>query len=219
MPTFRQIKWKRAEEYILVHRDETKAQQAIGADVSIGLIALVRADLVAKKLLPTPRKTNFPKKGDHKEKPAPIPLPQMELPIEGAPAKPSKPAELRDHEAMQALADMVGLDDLDDSEVHRRLLRQCLRFAFNSQLHPDTRMSASQMWSKLRDQARAKDLGPGPPLTFEAGAERLRDLMIACGPKMTLAAVNAAFDVGGDDGAREEQAAAAVGTSEAPVPA
>jgi hypothetical protein len=102
-----------------------------------------------------------------------------------------------DTAAMRAIADMADIEnlDLDDADVHKRLLKQCIRFAFDPNLHPDTRMSASTMWAKLKDLQKARDLGPGKPMTFETAVSRMCDLMQAAGPEITLAAVNAAFDV------------------------
>jgi hypothetical protein len=97
---------------------------------------------------------------------------------------------------MTAMADMIALTDgpeMDDGEVRRRLLKQCLSFAFNPELHPDTCMSASQMWAKLKEQTKARDLGPGNPLTLEAAVERHRDIDAACGPEITALGCAAAF--------------------------
>ena len=193
----------RARTYILAHKDQSKFEQAMGSGVSQAVIARMRARLVAEGLLPPARKA------------PPTPVPRRSAMPDGEPL--AKPPTMLDHEAMTALAEMIDTDDLDDDEVHRRLLKQCLQFAFNPKLHPDTRMSASQMWGKFRDQGRARDLGPGIPVTFEDGVIRLSDMMQACGPKMTVAAVKVAFDTeGGADGQPDHQAALAGGPAEAP---
>ncbi len=214
MGGLRQMKVDRARDYILAHPDETKLMQALGAKCSTTMIAQVRAQLIIEgKLAPSRKKTAEPK-------PPALPV-EEPLAAAGTPPAPRKPAGLLDHEAMQAMADMIDkLADLDDEEIHKRLLKQCIQFAFDPRLHPDTRMSASQMWAKLRDQAKAKDLGPGAPVTFEEGVERMRDLMVACGAPMTLAAVNAAFTVeDSHDETTDDQAASPVGTTEVAGPA
>lgn len=181
---------KRAKAYILDHPHDSKAQIAAALGVSDSTIARARRELVLEASIEKSRKS--PPRFDPLP-PAPPPPPKPA----GEPEQPKKPATMLDSDAMRALADITSLidsDKLDDVEVHKRLLKQCLRFAFDPRLHPDTRMSASQMWSKLRDQAKAKDLGPGVPLNFEDAVARLADMMQACGPKITLAAVNIAFD-------------------------
>lgn len=218
-------KFQRAKEYISAHPDETKEAQAKACFVSTRLIALARVELIKEGVLPPARKTEpepsplaVPRK--KAKRPPTVPAPRASSSTEEDVASPSvtPPPSMLDHDAMTAMADMIDeLDDLDDEDVHKRLLRQCLTFAFNPKLHPDTRMSASQMWAKLRDQAKTKDLGPGIPLTFEAAVERMRDLMVAAGTQITLAAVHAAFKVEPENGTQtNEQAPPPVGTTEAP---
>lgn len=193
LSTLAKAKYQRARAYILAHPDESKAQQAANAEVSQSLIASARADLVREGLILPSRKTpeveDAPKSEAEPEK-----LPILPTPKKSKSDK--QVAELLDDDAMRTLAAMMDeIDDLGDEDVLKRLQKQCLSFAFNPRLHPDTRMSASQMWAKLKDQAKTKDLGPGTPLNFEEATGRLRDLMEACGPEITLAAVNAAFTV------------------------
>ncbi len=148
----------RARAYILAHPDESKAVQAAGAGCSEQLIAETRRTLIAEgKLAPSRKSTNVGSPTD-------------------VPTSPAPPAGMLDHQAMQALADIAALEDLDDEEVQRRMLKQCIRFAFDPKLHADTRMTASVQWGKLRDAAKTKDLGPGIPLTREMARTRLADL-------------------------------------------
>lgn len=194
MPSLRELKLTRAKAYILEHPDESKEVQALGADVSISLIGMARAQLIKDGLLPPSRKAGGP--ALEPEAPSP-PAQEQADPPEPKPEKKTKPASMLDSQAMQALADMIekDLSGLDDDGIRQKLLKQCLLFAFNPALHPDTRMSASQMWAKLKERQREADLGPGAPTNFDTAVERLRDIMVACGPKITLAAVNLAFDV------------------------
>ena len=180
-----QSQMDRAKEYILAHPDESKKQQASALGVSTMTVARARRDLVLEGKLPASRKA--------KEPPKP--------PVEGESTPPPiKSDALKDQRAMETLSRMLDeMENLDDAEVHKRLLKQCIRFAFDPNLHADTRMSASQMWSKLKDQQKAKDIGPSAQMQFDDAVIRLSDLMRATGAKITLAAVNMAFDEGGLD--------------------
>lgn len=146
----------KARAYILAHTDETKEQQALGADCSVALIAIARKALIDEGKLAPFRKTP------------------------SATATPP-PAGMLDHDAMMILADIASLDDLDDDEVMKRMLKQCVRFSFDPRLSADTRMSAGQQWAKLREWVKAKDLGPGPPMTRAAAFDRYRDLTMSIG--------------------------------------
>lgn len=189
MSSLRQLKLERARAYVLAHPDESKAEQAIGADVSERLIAIARADLVKRGLLVPSRKVGniehtLPRSPSKRSSAV-----EMDAPAAGG--------DLLNHSAMTSLAataeTIEELDFADDEAVQKRLLRQCISFALNPKLHPDTRMSASQMWAKIRDIAKGRQIGPGAPLTFEDATARLRDLNIATGPSIAIAAIRAAF--------------------------
>lgn len=105
-----------------------------------------------------------------------------------------------DGEALRQMNEMLdGLADEDDDATRKRMLRQMKRFAFDPALHPDTRMSASTLWAKLLDMQRAKDLGPGVPLTLAAAIERCTEFLRACGAKVAVPSFYAAFDLGDPD--------------------
>ncbi len=180
-----QTRKERAREYILAHKDESIKEQAMGADCSEPLISLVRRELVAEGLLTVGRSTRKTAKPVSVQKSAPL--------VES----PTPPAQMLDHTAMAAIADMAALTDdkATDEQVSTAMLKQCIRFAFDPNLHPDTRMSASQMWAKLKERQREKQLGPRAPMTFEAASRRMADLMIAAGAKVTTAALHLAFEV------------------------
>jgi hypothetical protein len=109
----------------------------------------------------------------------------------------SQPVETKDGEALRQMNAMLDeVADEDDDVTRKRMLRQFKRFAFDPLLHPDTRMAASQGWTKLLDMARAKDLGPGIPLTLAAAIERCTDFLKACGAKVAIPSFYAAFDLG-----------------------
>jgi len=144
----------RARAYILAHPDESKTVQAAGANCSLSTVATVRRELQEEgKLVP------------HRKTPA-------------GTASDGDPS-LLDHKAMVALAEMEEFADLDDDEIQKRMLRQTVRFAFDPKLSADTRMAAHTAWQKLKDNAKAKDLGPGPPMTRPLALARLTDLTTA----------------------------------------
>jgi transposase-like protein len=184
---------KRVKAHIMGFPDQSKAETAVALGISESSVARARKELIEEgKLQPS-------RKAPPREQTAPT----VETPAESA--EPAPPAKVKkkdagtmlDHAAMMTLADMadVETDKIDDDEIQKRLLKQAARFAFDPRLHPDTRMSASQMWSKLRDQAKAKNLGPGAPKTFADGVRRLADLHVACGVDMVMAAIQLAFNV------------------------
>ncbi len=176
----------RAKTYILAHQDESKMQQSVGSGFSEPTIARARAELVRDGLIPASRKKETPSVGPAVRPVSEAPSPQAPAPTGGN----------VDAQAMQALADMIdaAASEEDDGLVHKRLLKQCLLFAFDTRLHPDTRMSASQMWSKLKDQTKARELGPGKPKTFDDAVARLSELQVACGLDVVLAAVQKTLD-------------------------
>jgi hypothetical protein len=204
MTTLRELKFKQATEYILAHPDETKEQQAIGAKVSTATIAIARRALISESRLPPSRKPQATAKAPKRRSAPPTTPRAVEVPVptdesaEPALDNPSKPSKMLDHEAMKAMSDMIDMydaGDLTEEEIEKRVIKQCLRFIFDPRLHPDTRMSASTLWQKLKEKAKAKDLGPSVPMTRAEATSRLKEMMVACGPTITLAAVNEAFTV------------------------
>ena len=109
----------------------------------------------------------------------------------------SRAGQAIDGEALRQMNELLdALADEDDETTRKRMLRQVKKFAFDPNLHPDTRMSASQLWAKLLDMARAKDLGPGTPLTLATAIARATDFCRAAGAKVMVPAFYAAFDLG-----------------------
>lgn len=184
-----QDKLGQAKTYVLAHPTESKQQQAAGANVSVTLIAQARRELIAEgKLEPSRKADPFAKPPDVAK--------DLAKPALGPPTRPSRTGGTLDHDAMAAIGEMVDamMENGDDTTVQKALIRQCLIFANNPSLHPDTRMSASQMYMKLKSLSQTRDLGPGKPMTRQAAIERLRDLLIAAGPVITRAAINLAFN-------------------------
>ena len=186
----------RAKTYILDHPDESKKEQAMGAEVSLGMIGIARRELIAEGKLEAGRTTAV----DKKPKPTPAKAPD-----------PTGQGQMLDHQAMAEIANMEALlaDDADPEIISKAMLKQAVRFAFNPLLHPDTRMSAQTLWGKLSDRQREKQLGPRAPMSFEAATRRLADLMIVCGPAVTTAALHVAFEVRDEGEVPAEQAQAA----------
>lgn len=172
----------RAKTYILAHPDESKKQQALGAEVSEAMIAIARRELVAEGKIEPGRTTAIDKR------------PKVAAPAL-APAAP--PSGMLDHAAMVQIANIESMlaDDADPELISKAMLKQAIRFAFDPNLHADTRMSAQTLWGKLSDRQREKQLGPQAPMTFEAGVRRMADLMIAAGAKLVTEALHLAFEV------------------------
>lgn len=240
MTRIREVKLQRAKDYILAHPDESKTQQAIAIGCSESYIGLARKALIAEGKLAPSRKQYT----GHVRRiaPQPAPPPGGYTAADAATTLPTKDSAAM--AAMAAAADALSDDEMmDDEVIYKKFLRQCISFAMNPELHPDTRMSAQQMWLKFRDNSRVKDLGPGAPMTFEDGTVRLMDMHEACGPEMvlaaieggiglagllaqagaerTLAAVNAAYQTGGTDAGKvsadaDQAAPGAAGASGTP---
>lgn len=191
---------QQARNYILTNPTHSKSQCVLATGCSDATVARARRDLILEGLLAPPRNAPVAKAVS-------VPEPKATQPTEPSgtvappPAVSPAPAKgssgLLDHAAMLELAAMVdaAVESGDDEAIHKKLIKQCLTFAFRPDLHPDTRMTASQMYGKLRDMARLKELGPGKPKTFVLGTDRLADMLTACGPEMTMAAVAKAFTV------------------------
>lgn len=95
----------------------------------------------------------------------------------------------------------IDINNLDDESIRKKLLKGIIAIAFRPGIHPDTQLAATQVWAKLKDMARAKELGPGKPKTREDAVARLTELLIAVGPEIAIAAMTAAFNLKEDDDA------------------
>jgi hypothetical protein len=139
-------------------------------------------------------------------------------PASAAPTRAARSGQTIDGEALRQMNEMLdGLADEDDETTRKRMLRQVKRFAFDPTLHTDTRMTATQLWAKLLDMARAKDLGPGKPLTALDATARVRDVDVAVGVRIAVAGLFAAFTT--EQVLAEVNLIFAGGTSEGNVPA
>ena len=107
--------------------------------------------------------------------------------------------ELTDGKEMQELAisdpSKLDIDDIDitDDQMQKKLLKQVQLMAFDPSLHPDTRLNAINIYAKVKDIARAKDLGPGPPRSQDEIIERLVRILRGVGPTLSIKAVHYAF--------------------------
>jgi transposase-like protein len=84
----------------------------------------------------------------------------------------------------------------NDDKIRRKLMSQVLKFANDPLLSSESRLNATQVWVKLKDIVRQKDLGPGPPKTKDEALERLAKLMKGVGPKISILALEVAFGKG-----------------------
>jgi transposase-like protein len=194
--------WQKAAaraEY-LRHPDASISEVAKATNVALRTVARAREQLVKEGLLAPGRNAtpltpadaitmavDAKAEADAFTEPKPRP----------AASRGSKPGETIDGEAFRQMNEMLDeLADEDDETTRKRMLRQVKKFAFDPNLHPDTRMSASQLWAKLLDMQRSKDLGPGKPLTFDAAVLRATEFLQACGAKVAVPAFYKAFDIG-----------------------
>jgi len=211
-----------ARAYYLRHPDASIADVARATGVSLRTVARCRKELVKEGHLTPGRNTpEFQTQkppaviapestGGATPEPAEADSDPIDTADEGEPdsgdqaqaprgrGRPRKDGStLMDDAAMRELAG--ALDELSDSDdieqTRRRLLKQTQRFVFDPRLHPDTRMSASTLWTKLVDMARAKDLGPGKPLTLAEAIERATDFLRACGAAVAVPAFYKAFNL------------------------
>jgi len=145
--------------------------------VSERTIAQARSELVEQGLM-------APGRNRDSVKPAREPIPAPDIrPSEEPDEAPEGGNRLLDDDEFVKVAkgdlDLDDLDDLDDEETRKRLLREVKKLAFGADTHPDTKLSATQVWLKLKDMAKAKDLGPGRPLTRAVALQRLTSLHAA----------------------------------------
>ena len=145
-------KLRQAKEFILDHQTWSKARICLATGLSDNTVARARRELIAEGKLAAARNAPPPEHVAAAEAGEVDPEPEKPA---SAP-KASRGGTVLDHEAMLALANMVDgvVDSGDDELVQKMLIKQCIVFALRTDLHPDTRMSASQMWNKLRDMAK-----------------------------------------------------------------
>lgn len=221
--------WQRdaARAEYLRHPDASISEVAKATNVGIRTVARAREQLVKEGLIPAGRNAT-----DTGADAAALAVAAKSLPVTGgsaeddpdlddsdvtggngapetpiAPPKPKKGSVI-DGEAMRALGELLDeLEDADDETTRKQMLRQVKRFAFDPQLHADTRMSASQLWAKLVDMQRAREQGPGVPMTFAAAKQRCVDFLKACGAKVAVPAFYEAFNLTEEtsDGAQSTQ--------------
>lgn len=205
--------------YILAHPDASKSEVVFGAKVSDNTVARARRILIEKGLIPESRKKDpvLPTVEMFPEEPEPqvaISKASRRSADPEPTATPSADPGMLDHAAMIAMASMVAqAEELTDEEVQRRLMRQAQLFAFNPTLHPDTRMSASTLWAKLRDMKKDEAIGPGKPMTLLEAVRRTKDVLLAVGQVVSALAVKEAFYA---DQAPDVQAPSPLGAEEAP---
>jgi hypothetical protein len=80
-----------------------------------------------------------------------------------------------------------------DGDTRRKFLKALRIAAFDMNLSPDTRFTAMQLYLKIKDAIRAKELGPGVPLTHETALSRLVLLFSAVGIELVNEAHLLAF--------------------------
>lgn len=169
-----QAKLEQTKEFILQHPSAKDYEIVDALRVSRRTIAYAKAELVLKGLIPAPRKTA-------RKEPAPVPPVLPPVPAPDYSDSLVTPANI------MALAADPFDDDLEsDPETQKRMTRAAKKMAFDPKNHPDIQMAAMQLWMKLKDAARARELGPGKPMTYEAAKARGMPLFKAMGLKLVI---------------------------------
>lgn len=217
MAGLRDWKSNNVRAYFLQHPDASIKDAAKALGVSERTAAQVRSELAEKGLV-TPGRNRVVRPPKQ-----PVILPEPPAPGHVAPEEPTPTTGLLDDQTMRRLADPnTSLQDLDldDDETRKILLREVKKLAFSPLTSPDTRLSATQVWLKLKDMAKSRELGPGKPLTHATALSRLVALLRAVGAEFALAAMYEAFNVkeAPDAPAQDEQTAPPVGTTTATLP-
>lgn len=148
-------------------------------------VSYVRKQMMKEGLLPKGRRvTNLPK------------IPESVKEILPSETSPTISGLLIDGEKLRELAKSENFEDeiADDEDTQKKLLKEIRKIALGVGMHPDTRLSAIQVWAKLKDIAKSKEIGPGNPKTEEEVILRLVRLMQAVGPKLVIKALEAAFE-------------------------
>jgi hypothetical protein len=174
-----------AKAYFLQH-PEASISEALadlhrrGVNISERTVAQARSELAQKDLLP---------KGRNSSPAATSPANVSLLPPIGD--------TLLNDKTLGAAAegDLTDIFDLDDESIRKKLLRGVITIALTPDVHPDTQLSATTVWSKLKDMARVAELGPGKPVTREQAIDRLSELMSAVGSEISMAAMYKAFNL------------------------
>jgi hypothetical protein len=183
-----QAKIESVKRFILQHPAAKDFEIIDALRCSRRTIAYARADLVQMGLIPAPRK-RVPK--SEPALVAPVqPISGSSVP-EGTVVSSAAEDTYAGSIVTPATVMMLASGPVDDPEetdleIQKRMTREAKKMAFDPKLHPDTRMSAMQLWVKLKDAARARDLGPGVPKTYEDAVTRCMDMFRACGIKMVL---------------------------------
>lgn len=95
--------------------------------------------------------------------------------------------------------------DIDDEKTRVAMLKQLRLMSFDASLHQSIRMSAMDLYNKLKETARGQTIGPGKPLTHADALDRLCLLFKAVGATLVLEATAKAFAlVEGEQNSNEE---------------
>jgi len=191
---------EKCEEYLI--KNPTATAEKAKNDIGIGITTYYQAkrSLEAKGIIKSAKITNRGR-------------PRGEVKVIGE----DKNALLDSKSLAELFPDTpISEEMLNDDEVRQRLLRQIQKLAFDPNERPDIRLSATQVWVKLKDMAQQRDLGPGPPKDENAVIDRLARIMRAVGDALTYAALDVAFtQVNTDDEVANDKNSASSGTSEA----
>lgn len=169
--------------WILANPSKITSEICKALRVSIRTVAMARRELMNEGLIPASRRVNRPvlKKQDI-----------MDHLLSNKTLQDIAKSSAESKEAQDLLDSVEDFDEFDE-ETRKKMLRQVRIIALDPTLHPDSRLSAVNIWAKLRDLAKAKDIGPGPPRSESEILDRLVRLMQGVGPNLVVKALDKAF--------------------------
>jgi hypothetical protein len=88
--------------------------------------------------------------------------------------------------------------DIDDEKTRVAMLKQLRLMSFDASLHQSIRMSAMDLYNKLKETARGQTIGPGKPLNHAEALDRLCLLFKAVGATLVLEATAKVFALLGE---------------------
>ena len=221
------------KKYLLEHPDASNSQVGTALGASRRTIEYARADLVDDGLAPEAWLVNrkFVPKAYLAESATLKKLPAGSLPnfspvytkaVGGNPAAktaeqliaPFTPLASEDLYRLLAAGDDV---EIDDEKTRVAMLKQLRLMSFDASLHQSIRMSAMDLYNKLKESARGQTIGPGKPLTHAAALDRLMLLFKAIGPELVIEAMDLTFATG-KEGSPNGERGIAVENEDTPAP-
>jgi hypothetical protein len=192
-------KVEKVKNYLLEFPNATKDEVMAETGASKRTVNTARAELIKTGIAP-PTWVNTKKFIPHKYKPKTEGAPPVvharheKISFEDTIA-PFAPLATTD---LYKLLDAGEDPDIDDEKTRVAMLKQLRLMSFDASLHQSIRMSAMDLYNKLKETARGQTIGPGKPLTHADALDRLCLLFKAVGATLVLEATDKAFALTGE---------------------